>query len=142
MDAAPQPPPAQIDWVQVFFSSTGRMGRGWFVLTGVFLLAILYGYDAIAGGVLRLLTGWAVFSLIFFSAACILSKRLHDRGRSGWWAALILLSLVAVWPTPKHVLDFLFAGVVVWAIIELGVMPGEQGANRYGANPLKPAVAL
>jgi uncharacterized membrane protein YhaH (DUF805 family) len=43
---------------------------------------------------------------------------------------------------PKHFLDFLFAGVVVWAIVELGVMPGEQGANRYGPNPLKPASAV
>jgi uncharacterized membrane protein YhaH (DUF805 family) len=85
------------------------------------------------------LTGWLVYPPLLFFATCVLSKRLHDRGRSGWWAALVLLSLVAVWPTPKHFLDFLFAGVVVWAIVELGVMPGEQGANRYGPNPLKPA---
>ncbi|MBW8893331.1 MAG: hypothetical protein JF617_14845 [Burkholderiales bacterium] len=57
-------------------------------------------------------------------------------------AALLAFALVAVWPTPRHFLDFLFSGVVVWAVIELGVMPGEQGANRYGLNPLKPASAV
>jgi uncharacterized membrane protein YhaH (DUF805 family) len=91
---------------------------------------------------IHLLTGWLVYPPLLFFATCLLSKRLHDRGRSGWWAALILLSLVAVWPTPTHVLDFLFAGIVLWAIIELGAMPGEQGANRYGPNPLKPVPAV
>lgn len=34
-------------------------------------------------------------------------------------------------------MDFAFSLVILWAIVELGVMGGEQGANRYGANPLK-----
>jgi uncharacterized membrane protein YhaH (DUF805 family) len=29
--------------------------------------------------------------------------------------------------------------VLIWAAIELGVMDSEQGANRYGPNPLRPA---
>jgi uncharacterized membrane protein YhaH (DUF805 family) len=132
MDADPQPSPARIDWVQVFFSSTGRMGRGLFVVTGVVLLAILYGYDAIAGGVLRLLTGWAVFFLIFFSSACILSKRLHDRGRSGWWAALVLWAFIVVWPEPDGLIDFLFVLILAAAAIELCLRPGEPTANRFG----------
>ena len=50
---------------------------------------------------------------------------------------LILIAVVAVWPQPEHFLDFLFSLVILWSVVELGVMGGEQGANRYGPNPLK-----
>jgi uncharacterized membrane protein YhaH (DUF805 family) len=72
----------------------------------------------------------------------VLSKRLHDRGRSGWWSALIVFAVVAVWPRPDNFFDFIFALVLVWAGVELGAMPGEAGTNRYGPNPLRPAAAI
>ena len=68
--------------------------------------------------------------------ACVLSKRLHDRGRSGWWAALVLFALVAVWPTPHGFGAFIFSLILVWAAVELGVMQSEAGANRFGPSPL------
>ncbi|WP_374577298.1 DUF805 domain-containing protein [Phenylobacterium sp. J367] len=101
------------------------------------LLAVAAVYEALVGPTLHWLTGWFVYPALLYCGACVLSKRLHDRGRSGWWAALILASVVAVWPHPVGFLDFLFFVVVVWAGIELGVMSGEQGANRYGPNPLR-----
>jgi uncharacterized membrane protein YhaH (DUF805 family) len=125
----------------LFLSASGRMARGPFLIASALLLGFATLYEAAAEAVLHLLTGWLVYPPLLFFATCVLSKRLHDRGRSGWWAALILLSLVAIWPTPRHFLDFLFAAVVVWTIIELGAMPSEQGANRYGPNPLKPVPA-
>jgi len=129
------------EWWDMFLSASGRLARGPFLIASAVLLGFAVFYESF-DITLHLLTGWLIYPPLLFSATCVLSGRLHDRGRSGWWAALILLSLLAIWPTPKHVLDFLFAGIVVWAIIELGVMPGEQGANRYGPNPLKPVVAL
>lgn len=129
------------EWWDLFLSASGRTARGPFLMASAALLVFAALYESF-GITLHLLTGWLVYPPLLFFATCVLSKRLHDRGRSGWWAALILLSLVAVWPTPRHFLDFLFTGVVVWAIVELGVMPGEQGANRYGANPLRPAVSV
>lgn len=129
------------EWWDLFLSASGRTARGPFLMASAALLVFAALYESF-GITLHLLTGWLVYPPLLFFATCVLSKRLHDRGRSGWWAVLILLSLVAVWPTPRHFLDFLFTGIVVWAIVELGVMPGEQGANRYGANPLKPAVSV
>ncbi|MDR7114887.1 DUF805 domain-containing protein [Caulobacter sp. BE254] len=129
------------EWWDLFLSASGRTARGPFLMASAALLAFAVLYESF-GITLHLLTGWLVYPPLLFFATCVLSKRLHDRGRSGWWAALVLLSLVAVWPTPRHFLDFLFSGVVVWAIVELGVMPSEQGANRYGLNPLKPASAV
>jgi uncharacterized membrane protein YhaH (DUF805 family) len=129
------------EWWDLFLSASGRTARGPFLMASAALLAFAVLYESF-GITLHLLTGWLVYPPLLFFATCVLSKRLHDRGRSGWWAALVLLSLVAVWPTPRHFMDFLFSGVVVWAIVELGVMPSEQGANRYGANPLRPTVSI
>ena len=127
----------QLDWVELFFSSAGRLARGPFLLAAVVLLVVLTLYQAVTGPTLRLLTGWLFYPGLLFSAACVLSKRLHDRGRSGWLAAIVLVAMVAVWPGPTGLFDFLFSLVIVWAIVELGALAGEQGANRYGPNPLK-----
>lgn len=131
----------QLDWMELFFSSAGRLARGPFLIAAVVLLVLLALYEAITGTTLRLLTGWLFYPGLLFAAACVLSKRLHDRGRTGWLAAVVLVALVAVWPAPAGFFDFLFALVIIWAIVELGVLPGEQGDNRYGPNPMKSVTA-
>jgi uncharacterized membrane protein YhaH (DUF805 family) len=125
------------EWAELFLSSNGRLARTPFLVAAAILLGVAVLYEAIAGYTLHWLTGWVVYPALLFSGACVLSKRLHDRGRSGWWALLILVAFIAVWPQPEHFLDFMFCLVIAWAVVELGVMGGEQGANRYGSNPLK-----
>ena len=125
------------EWAELFLSSNGRLSRTPFLIAAAVLIGVATVYEAIANHTLHLLTGWFVYPPLMFSGVCLLSKRLHDRGRSGWWAALILAAIIAVWPQPEHFLDFVFSLVVLWAIVELGVMGGEQGANRYGPPPLK-----
>lgn len=122
----------KIDWSELFFSSTGRVRQTPFLIALGGLLAVFMIYDSAITGALRLLTGWLVYPTLLFCAACVLSKRLHDRGRSGWWAAIILLAFMMVWPRPSSFLDFLGSLVLLWAAIDLGAMPGERGANRYG----------
>ena len=128
-----------IDWTELFFSSSGRSGRTPSITAACVLLLTVVVYESVIGGPLRWLTGWCVYPVLVFSACCVLSKRLHDRGRSGWWAGLVLAAYVMVWPHPDGVLDFLGLVVLGWAGIELGLMPSEQGANRYGANPQRSA---
>jgi len=130
-----------IDWKTLFVSAEGRLARTPFLIAFFILLGALMFYQAIAGITVNLIFGWIVYPALIYSAACILSKRLHDRGRSGWYAALILCAFIAMWPRPEGVLDFLFAIVIVWAVIELCVLSGEQGANRYGVNPTRASVA-
>ena len=132
----------QMDWSELFFSGAGRAPRGPSLIAAAVLLVIAILYEAIVGATLHWLTGWIVYPALFFSGACVLSKRLHDRGRSGWWAALILFAVLAVWPRHDSFFDLIFALVLIWAAIELGAMPGETGANRYGPNPLRTAVAV
>ena len=125
------------EWAELFLSSNGRLARTPFLVASGVLVGAAVLYEAIAGYTLHWLTGWLVYPALLFSGACVLSKRLHDRGRSGWWSMLILIAIIAVWPQPEHFLDFMFSLVILWAVVELGVMGGEQGANRYGPNPQK-----
>ena len=124
---------------EMFLSANGRAPRLPSLVAAVVLLGLAALYEALVEGLLpRLLTGWLVYPVLIYCGACVLSKRLHDRGRSGWWAALILLSIAACWPHPIGFFDFPFFLVLIWAVVELAVMPGEMGANRYGLNPLRP----
>ena len=125
------------DWLELFTSSTGRLARGPFLIIAAALVVLAALYEASTVNVLRWLTGWIVYPALLFVGAVILAKRLHDRGRSGWWTGLIILALIVVWPLPTGFIDFIGVLVLVWAAVELGVLPGEQGANRYGPNPLR-----
>ena len=122
-------------------SIAGRIARTPFLIASAALLGVASLYEAVVGVTIHWLTGWLVYPALIYAGACVLSKRLHDRGKSGWWAALVLAALVAVWPRPIGFLDFLFGLALIWAVIELGVLSGEEGANRYGPNPLRPATA-
>lgn len=106
------------------FTTDGRIGRvrylGWSM--GMMLLAMLaYGISAGLMLVSPILGGILMIPLVI--AAVVISvmigvQRLHDIGWSGW---LLLLNLVPLVGS-------------VFAILML-VVPGTQGANRYGAPP-------
>ncbi|HVZ29098.1 MAG TPA: DUF805 domain-containing protein [Asticcacaulis sp.] len=123
---------SKIDWGQLFFSASGRTRPLPFSVAAGVLLLLLALYESVVKGGLQWLTGWIAYPALFYCGACVLSKRLHDRGRSGWWSAVILLAVVMVWPSPTGFFDFLAALVLLWAVVDLGVMPGERGDNRYG----------
>ena len=132
---------ARLDPTDLLFSAKGRLARGPFLVTAALLIAAVALYEAVIWPPLHWVTGVFVYPLVFYVGACILSKRLHDRGRTGWWAALVLVAAVAVWPAPYGFFDFLFGLVIVWAVVELGAMPGELGANRFGLAPQRLAHA-
>ena len=130
MNAAP------IDWRDLFAAAGGRCPRAPFWIAAAALFVVSAIYEAVAGPTLKLLTFWFIYPELLASAACVLSKRLHDRGRSGWWAALVLVAVAMVWPAPSGARVLLAIPVLVWAMVELGLLPGEEGANRFGPSPL------
>jgi len=131
-----------IDWKTLFVSAEGRLSRNTFWVAAAILFGVLIVYEAVFDGVTeRLLTGWFVYPILVFAGVCVLSKRLHDRGKSGWYAALVIVALIGLWPYPDGAFDFLFLLVLIWAAIECGVLVGEQGANRFGPNPLRPVLS-
>jgi uncharacterized membrane protein YhaH (DUF805 family) len=54
--------------------------------------------------------------LFLWPQYAIATKRWHDRGKSGWWSLIVLVPIVGG----------------LWALIELGFLPGEEGVNAYG----------
>ena len=126
----------RIGWADLLFSASGRLARTPFLIGCAVLIAVAAIYEVWVPALLHWLTGWLVYPALLYMGACVLSKRLHDRGRSGWWAALILFALIAVWPSPHGVGALIFTLILGWGVIELGVMQSEAGANRFGPSPL------
>jgi uncharacterized membrane protein YhaH (DUF805 family) len=58
-----------------------------------------------------------------FVRAAVLTKRWHDRGRTGWFTLFTYVPLVNLWP-----------------FIELGFFDGAPGENRFGPSPKNPGV--
>jgi uncharacterized membrane protein YhaH (DUF805 family) len=131
-------PQSRADVMALFFDSSGRVGRLGFLLKIGVLIGLLVVYDAVAQGEVRALTGWLIEWPLFFSAACVLSQRLHDQGRTGWWGAPILLAFCLSRPEAHGVLGVIELAVIVASQFWLAVMPGEPHFNRYGPPPRKP----
>ena len=68
-------------------------------------------------------------------------RRLHDRGKTGYW--LLLYYAMPSWLMKYAGLDaagLIFSlatlGILIWSIVDLGVLRGEAGSNAFGPNPL------
>ncbi len=106
-----------------FATRSSRSEYWWFTL--FYLLVILvvnitessvFGQGMeMTSGIINLL----VLLVIIVPTISVTARRLHDIGRSGWWQLIALIPLLGV-------LILLY-----WV-----VKPGEDGDNRFGANPL------
>jgi uncharacterized membrane protein YhaH (DUF805 family) len=116
---------------EFLFSSAGRVGRALFVLGAAALTAVGVGFHlALPDGLWWL--GWLVHPLLLFCALCVIVKRLHDRSLSGWWSALVLSGIVQLFRRPEGFAGFAAVIVVVWAAVELALIAGDRGMNRFG----------
>jgi uncharacterized membrane protein YhaH (DUF805 family) len=53
----------------------------------------------------------------------VMARRLHDTDSSGWWLLLMLIPFIGI------------VVLIVWWCLE-----GSKGDNRFGADPLQPAL--
>ena len=104
----------------------------------------------------RLLIKLVGTSLLMWVYFAISIKRLHDRDKGGWW-------LLVFWVLPFFLLFGGFGAaftsrsgdvstgsimmlaslpIALWGIVELGILPGTKGPNRFGADPLQPNALL
>ncbi len=60
-----------------------------------------------------------VLIVLFLPGLSVSVRRLHDIGRSGWWLLIFLIPFVG------------FIVLIIWFASK-----GEEGANKYGPNPL------
>lgn len=121
----------RLDLVELYVSGVGRIGRGVFVaaIAGVILAFELYQR---LPGLAHWITGWAVYPILICAAASILSKRLHDFGRAGWWSAFPILAYPWIRPWPEGLWAGICLGVVLWYGVWLTLWPGQREFNRFG----------
>jgi uncharacterized membrane protein YhaH (DUF805 family) len=125
-----------MNWQWLFASFEGRINRAkfwigslvlwvlWIVVNGV--LSTMFGMQLAEGEIFPAMgpLAWLVWVIIAialtYATLAVWAKRWHDRDKSGWW------SLIAFVP---------IAGAI-WILVELGCLPGTEGPNRYGPDPL------
>lgn len=99
-----------------------RQEYWYFILFNLLITFILVGFDILIGQ-FNELTGLGLLSgiytmLVLLPGISVTVRRLHDTGRSGWWA------LVGIIP--------LLGGLVLLIFMALDSDPGP---NRFGPNP-------
>ena len=124
------------------------------------LLTLAYSFSFVLGSVLVIALGimldakprdpitfvMAGVFVIFFMAlawasAAIAVRRLHDRGKSGFW--LLLYYAAPSWISKNAGLDaagmvflLISLGITIWAVVDLGILRGDAGPNAFGTDPL------
>lgn len=107
-----------IDFKYLFTSAEGRISRQqWWIGVGILFLfsmvtTILFGNDGLVAFIIGI--------LMMIAGIMLHIKRCHDRDKSGWWCLLLFIPFVGL----------------IWAIIDLGILPGTVGANQYGPDPV------
>ncbi|MEO8113297.1 MAG: DUF805 domain-containing protein [Phenylobacterium sp.] len=140
-------------WLRRLFDFKGHAARAeyWAISIGGSiasgLLTMLETATEEAAPVVSMLAGLLTILILAVHAA-VATRRLHDRGKSGWWALLFLgtpfsvaiymeLMVPSGGSPPAPGVFFLIAAIPIigWAFVELGVLPGKSRGNRYVANP-------
>jgi uncharacterized membrane protein YhaH (DUF805 family) len=128
-----------------FFGFSGRISRSQFwlgVLAVVLAIAVMLGIAFWSGYPLLALP---LIVAVFVATYALTVKRLHYRGKSGWWALIFIfipgmldrLTDRLTEDTPLWwVLVLIGSVLTIWGLIELGFRRGTDGDNDYGPDPL------
>jgi uncharacterized membrane protein YhaH (DUF805 family) len=129
-------------WILSFWGA-GRTSRRWY--WAPLLSLIVAGWLAhVIAKAFALTLPWAVGyvavlllaaeAVIAWLSVCLVLRRLHDIGRTGWWL------LVPAWAAALGLSDALsvaayLGGVILWLafVLGLGFVRGTPGPNRYGS---------
>ncbi|MFU0447499.1 DUF805 domain-containing protein [Pseudocitrobacter faecalis] len=126
---------------QWLFSIKGRIGRrDFWIWMGIWLLAMVILFTLAGGEMLSIQTAAFILVCLLWPTAAVTVKRLHDRGKSGIWALLMVLAwmlLAGNWTMLPGVWQwgvgrFIPTLIIVMMLIDLGAFVGTQGENKYG----------
>jgi uncharacterized membrane protein YhaH (DUF805 family) len=112
--------------IDILFSFKGRIRRlhFWLYVLGVWAISTgsVFALFALRPD-MWMSQGTIIFSLLqvtlFWSHLAVLTKRWHDRGKSGWWSLIMIIPIIGFFYT----------------LIECGLMDGEPSSNQYGSSP-------
>jgi uncharacterized membrane protein YhaH (DUF805 family) len=140
-------------FINLLFGYDGRIGRlhcflGFlaFVAIAGFLSGIAEDVTAGTGDIGRYVAFMFIVGTGFWMHSAVTIKRLHDRDKSAWWYLIygiaplgLFIAAIYFWTTrvleAASILFVLSFVGLIWAIIELGVLRGTAGPNRYGPAP-------
>jgi uncharacterized membrane protein YhaH (DUF805 family) len=125
-----------MDWQWLFSSFEGRSNRAKFWIGSLVLwvlwiavnvvLSTIFGLHYLEGDFLPTMApaAWFVWVIIAialtYASLAVWAKRWHDRDKSGWWSLIMFVPFVGA----------------IWILVELGCLPGTEGPNRFGPDPL------
>lgn len=121
----------------------------WVLGTGILITLAVLNYnppaDTITNGTIVgfVLLGVAMTVFAFVIVAGFAStgvRRLHDRGKTGYWLLLyyllpLLMSKNAGSDTIGVIFGLATAGILIWALVDLGILRGDSDSNSFGPNP-------
>ena len=105
------------------FSGRACRSEFWYFCLSVFLISFLLALVEVVSGIFNEEIGYGPLSLLFqiiviIPSISVTSRRLQDRGISGWWQLSYLIII----------------GIPVITI--LCMLPAKEDANKWGKNPL------
>lgn len=132
--------------VSKLFGFHGRMRRRDYWLFSILLflvsLVVLFGVSRALGLTMEDPRLLSLNLVTLWPNLAVMAKRLHDRDRSGWlaiiaWLPTISGFLVSQFPNSRlQIAEQVFAwAAILWALVDLGILDGTKGPNRYGASP-------
>ncbi|HDM8195234.1 DUF805 domain-containing protein [Vibrio harveyi] len=105
------------------FSGRARRQEYWyFTLVNVLVNLVMGIIDRVIGSVMQM-DNFGFFGVIYalfimIPSIAVTVRRLHDSGRTGWWALIAFVPII---------------GVLV--LLYFLIQDSEEGSNQYGANP-------
>ena len=136
-----------VTFSELLLSPEGRITRGhwWygaFMLNGSIVLSWWLERVCFAATPVFHVLLPIVFILLAYPSYCLHSKRFQDRDRHYAYAgAFVVLQLAGIVLTVSGQRQFemagllLLAGVGLWSVVELGLLKGTDGSNRFGHAP-------
>ena len=126
---------------QWLFSFKGRIGRRDFWVWIVLWVACMTLLFTLANeGMLGFQMAAFILVCLIWPTACVMVKRLHDRGRHGAWGLLMILAWILLsgnWAGLNATSGWLLGrlipvAIIVTMLIDMGAFVGTQGENKYG----------
>ena len=126
---------------QWLFSIKGRIGRrDFWIWIAIWAVTMVTLFSLAGGGLVDLQTAAFMLVCLLWPTAAVTIKRLHDRGKSGIWALLMILAwmlLAGNWAMLPGVWQwgvgrFIPTLIMVMMLIDLGAFVGTQGENKFG----------